>query len=108
MKKRAMKKWIPKETLYCYGKNKCCPWRKYITTIKRNKTNCEHADTCNEECWATSRNSCRDIVYRCEYLGYTDYKQDSLLWDACKECGVKDDYNFLKDAKRYGRRNKTK
>lgn len=53
MKKRAMKKWIPKG-MYCHGngtkKYPNCKWRKYITTIKLNKDNCEHANECKEEC----------------------------------------------------------
>jgi hypothetical protein len=89
MKKRAMKKWIP-NGFYCHGagtkKNPYCKWRKYITTINRNKNNCEFVNDCKTEDCAT----CCDIVYRCEYMKYTDFKQESLLWDACKECGVKD------------------
>jgi hypothetical protein len=93
MKKRAMKKYIPKETNYCHGngtkKSPYCKWLKYITTIKLHRdTGCEYADTCNEKYWSNSRNSCRNRVYRCEYLNYTDWTEDSLLWDACKECGI--------------------
>ena len=75
MKKRAMKKWIPKG-MYCHRngtKNQTnCKWRKYITTVKRDSS------------------SCRDIVYKCEYMNFIDWEQKSLLWDACKECGIKD------------------
>lgn len=85
MKKRAMKKWMPKDTVYCEN----CKWRHYITTIKRDKNNCKYANECEEECWTKAENSCRDIVYRCDYLDYTDWHQESLLWDGCKECGVK-------------------
>lgn len=84
MKKRAMKKWIPKNTPYCRD----CKWRHYITTIKRDKSNCEYVNECDEECWTKPENSCRDIVYRCDYLNYTDWEQESLLWDGCKECRV--------------------
>ena len=94
MKKRAMKKWIPKG-MYCHGnginKHPNCKWRKYITVIKRDRSNCEFANECNKKCWSDSSSSCRDIVYKCEYMNFIDWKQDSLLWDACKECGVKDD-----------------
>ena len=94
MKKRAMKKWIPKG-IYCHGngtkKYPNCKWRKYCGTVKRDKTNCESADRCNEECWTKPNNSCYNIIYRCEYLKYTDFRQDSLLWDACKECDIKDE-----------------
>lgn len=89
MKKRAMKKWIPKG-IYCHGdgtkKNPNCKWRKYIKTVKLNKANCPSSSTCKEECWTKPNNSCQERVYRCEYLKYTDYHEDSLLWDACKEC----------------------
>lgn len=33
MKKRAMKKWIPKGTPYCNN----CKWHKYIKTIKYHR-----------------------------------------------------------------------
>ena len=29
-------------------------------------------------------------IIRCEYLKITDKEQDTLLWDSCKECEVKD------------------
>ena len=79
-----MVKYIPKDTIYC----RHCPWLKYITTIKLNKTNCEYANTCEEVCWAKPETSCHIPVYRCEYLDYTDWKKESLLWDGVKECGV--------------------
>ena len=88
MKKRAMKKWIPKNTLYCGN----CKWRKFIKIIYYNKDerNCPHTDTCDSgiknECWTSGYNSCQVRVYGCKYLGYTDWKQNSLLWDGCKEC----------------------
>lgn len=103
MKKRAMKKWIPRDTCYCGG----CKWRKYIRTdlmckseYKNNVMNnirqldkgdkiieCNHTD-CKEECWTDPSSSCRAIVYRCDYLNYTDLEQNSLLWDGCKECEI--------------------
>lgn len=88
MKKRKMKKYIPKHTLYCGN----CPWRKYIKTIEYNKaTYCPNSKECQEECWTTPSTSCNVRVYKCEYMGYTDYKEESLLWDGCKECGVSED-----------------
>lgn len=85
MKKRAMKKWIPKGTPYCNN----CKWHKYIKTIKYHRdTYCPHAKECEEKCWTTFNTSCHVNVYRCEYLKYTDWNEDSLLWDGCKECGV--------------------
>ena len=93
MKKRTMKKWIP-EGMYCYGngtkKHPNCKWRKYITTVKRDRSNCGFANECNKKCWSDASSSCRDIVYKCEYMNFIDWEQESLLWDACKECGIKD------------------
>lgn len=66
MKRRAMKKLIPKGG-YCHrnGTKKYpkCKWRKYITTIERNKNNCEYANGCSEDCWSKSNNSCYSSVY---------------------------------------------
>ena len=99
MKKRAMKKWIPKNTIYCDG----CKWRKYIKTRFLHKNpeelkvhglknvvveRCKYADECEGKCWTNEQTRCYTEVWRCEYMGYTDYDQDSLLWDGCKECGV--------------------
>ena len=88
-----MKKYIPKG-LCCHGntRNSYCKWLKYIKTIKRDKSNCEYASSCDKICWSTPDTSCYNDVYKCEYLNYTDYTQESLLWDACKECGIKVDY----------------
>lgn len=89
MKKRAMKKWIPKNTIYCDG----CPYRHYITTVILNENNCNYAEECEfKPCWTNPNNSCRNIVYKCDYLNYVDWEQDSLLWDGCKECGVHDNF----------------
>lgn len=89
MKRRAMKKWIPKG-MYCSG----CRYKKYITTIKLNSHNCKYASSCddgmNNACWSTPENSCRHVVYKCEYLNFVDWEEETLLWDGCKECGVKD------------------
>ena len=93
MKKRAMKKWIP-EGCYCSGtgtkKYPNCKWRKYCGTKKLNKDNCEFANECEGNCWTNPQNSCTHIIYKCEYMNFTDFNQDSLLWDGCKECGIKD------------------
>ena len=48
----------------------------------------EYADECEGKCWTNEQTRCYTEVWRCEYMGYTDYDQDSLLWDGCKECGV--------------------
>lgn len=100
MKKRAMKKYIPKNTPYCDG----CKWRKHIDIIYLHKDpsefigtgllqhlhieKCKYADECQGNCWTSAGTSCIIEVWRCEYLGLTDYEQDTLLWDGCKECGV--------------------
>lgn len=89
MKKRAMKKWIPKG-MYCHGngtkKNPYCKWLKFIGIKKHNKYNCEFAEDC-DIC-----DECKTRIYKCEYMNYIDYDENSLLWDACKECNIKYDY----------------
>jgi len=93
LKKRAMKKYIPKDTMYCYQrlsppkyengklvtlKIKQCPWRTYYGT---RHVSGEYKGKHYEE----------DIpVFGCKYLGYVDYDQESLLWDGCKECSEKE------------------
>lgn len=67
MKKRAMKKWIPKGQ-YCSG----CKWINIVGFV-RPKVGMAHS------------------IYRCEYMNYTDFNEESLLWDYVKECGVKDE-----------------
>jgi hypothetical protein len=87
-----MKKWIPKNTSYCGD----CRWRKYIKTIyyNKDKNNCPHSSNCKNSniCWTTLQTSCKIIVFRCEYLNYTDWNEESLLWDGCKECGIQEGY----------------
>lgn len=72
MKKRAMKKWIPKNACYCYnydknGNIKVCKWSR-----------------------KSNNHSIQDNGY-CMYIGKGDWQSyvGSLLWDQCKECGVK-------------------
>lgn len=81
MKKRAMKKWIPKDLCYCYG----CKWLSF------NKTKHEQ------------------LSGYCKYLHSGDWMKDGtfLLWDMCKECGEHDNDNlyYLREAKREGRDN---
>jgi len=78
MKKRTMKKWIPNNTCYCYKNVEIK--REEIIKIK----------TCK---WhrISERHREQENGY-CIYLGYGDWQQDetSLLWDKCKECGIKD------------------
>lgn len=95
MKKRAMKKWIPKNTIYC----KTCKWRQYLETryLHRDPDNfklaigakkCQYADTCGAKCWENANSSCSIEIWKCKYLGLIDIEQDTLLWDGCKECGI--------------------
>ena len=70
MKKRAMKKYIPKNTFYCYARHSGtftpCKW--YSTNENKNK---------------------QDNGF-CRYIGSGDWQAEytSLLFDMCKECGV--------------------
>lgn len=85
MKKRTMKKYIPKHTMYC----KDCRWLKHIKTMNYHRaTYCPCSDTCEKECWTTTNTCCKVRVYKCEHLGYIDETEESLLWDGCKECNV--------------------
>ena len=89
MKKRSMKKWIPKGTPYCYAALKPikgshgvryvghCPWRVIRTRTDENRTHKE---------------------YFCLYTGEFD---QGLLWDAVKECG---EHDTDKDLERYWQR----
>ena len=78
----------------CYCDN--CTYWKYISETKLNRNqdygfeHCKYSDECSEKCWTNSQNSCKNIVIYCEYLDLLDIEQDTLLWDKCKECGVKD------------------
>ena len=103
MKKRAMKKWIPKNTPYCGS----CKWRHYIYMICYHRSpedfkpfsdaakivvkKCEFENSCKEkECWNQKRMSscCMVPVYKCDYLGLIDTEGNTLLFDGCKECWV--------------------
>lgn len=98
MKKRVMKKYIPKG-IYCYDENGTCKWMKRIGYRKIHRINCEFANECEEKCWESYDTQCQLFVYRCEYLKYTDFEEESLLWDFCKECNVKRDWNYNKQRK---------
>ncbi|EQC1535639.1 hypothetical protein ACY1J9_001470 [Clostridium botulinum] len=75
MKKRAMKKWIPKHTLYCYEykNNKLTPCKWYSKNPNKNSQECGY----------------------CKYLNCGDWQENGtlLLFDMVKECGIGDDYN---------------
>ena len=72
-----MKKWIPKDTSYCYGDKKIgrCKW----LIISKSKPAQENG--------------------YCKYLKLGDWYEDgtSLLWDECKECGIGEDYTLYKN-----------
>jgi hypothetical protein len=86
MKKRAMKKWIPKNTSYCYeNKNiKSCKWLSF------NKTKDEQ------------------LSGYCKYLHSGDWMEDgtTLLWDECKECSChyENSLYWLRQSKKKGKR----
>lgn len=67
MKKRAMKKYVP-EGLYCYDDKKVCKW------------------------WRINKNKPEQLNGYCELLKTGDWEMEhvGLLWDQCKECGIKD------------------
>jgi len=94
MKKRSMKKWIPKDTCYCYDSitNKACKWWNKIGIKQYDESNCEHYN----ECETRKCKDCSCIIVYCKYLNYIDDKEDSLLWDMVKECGLKDDIKLFK------------
>lgn len=75
MKNRAKKKWIPKNTSYCYDTKKktCCKWHRY----NMNKLY-------------------QDNGYCC-FLKIGDWYEygTSLLWDKCKECGISDGFSQI-------------
>lgn len=94
MNRRQKKKKIPKHTLYCDH----CPFWQYIerTILCKDVKNppypgkwkeCEYQD-CEKGCWKTPQTSCSVRVVRCRYMKYTDEREESLLWDGCKECGI--------------------
>lgn len=74
MKKRAMKKYIPKNTLYCYSV-------KYVNG-KRIVIPCKH--------WVSNKNKHEQLSGYCKFLKTGDWMENGtfLLWDQCKECKV--------------------
>ena len=87
MKKRAMKKWIPKG-IYCHGndtkKSPYCKWHKFLGIKTLTKDNCKFSNEC-KQC-----KNCKISIYKCEYLNYIDYQQETLLFDQCKICDIKE------------------
>lgn len=76
MKKRTMKKWIPKNTCYCYKYNKY--GKKYICKWLIHNMKKEY-----------------QISGYCKYLKEGDWflNGTNLLFDHCKECTVSDNFN---------------
>lgn len=83
MKKRAMKKYIPKNTLYCYSV-------KY-TNGKRIIIPCKW--------WSKNKNKNKQENGYCSYLKVGDWQEKGtcLLWDQCKECSISEKELNLKD-----------
>ena len=81
MKKRAMKKWIPKNTVYCY---------EHLERINRDSWGMKYVGHCK---WRVRKKHKPDEYgieeeWFCKYLGRFDSELGcGLLWDACKECG---------------------
>jgi len=92
VKKRAMKKWIPRNTSYCYKSIKFTEdGMPYRTDYCRNLV-FDHY--CNDVMvvpgdtpGTTKEIPCRWTVYRCRYTGVTTL-EDPCLFDDVKICGV--------------------
>ena len=84
MKKRKMKKYIPKNTIYCRD----CRWWKFLGVNEMYLGDCKwrNEEGKCEDCGQTAESRCVSPIIRCEYLGITDRHSDTLLWDRCKEC----------------------
>ncbi|MGU8835470.1 hypothetical protein ACV3UL_14405 [Clostridium perfringens] len=74
MKKRVMKKWIPKDSYYCYGHKRTgrCKWLRFNDKVEYERSGF------------------------CMYLQCGDWFKEGtiLLWDECKACGVSDNLNY--------------
>ena len=87
MKKRVMKKWIPKNTMYCYKiksrnsdgsfKVEYCKHFGYLRTIRDFITSPEGV-----RLMAVDKK-----VYICKFTGITT-EDDFCLYDSCKVCGA--------------------
>lgn len=93
MKKRAMKKWIPKDTPYCYGS---------LKPIKGIPGAVSYVGHCK---WRVLRKITDEYGTREEYFcRYTGCFDEGLLWDACKECGEHDTWkNEERNRQRYAK-----
>lgn len=77
MKKRAMKKYIPRETMYCDG----CKNYIYFKIVNDYMV---YPKNGNKE---TIKISCKYIAHKCRYTNVSD-ERDALLYDQCKVCNV--------------------
>lgn len=100
-KKRIQNKQIPKG-MYCYNCKGVCPYYNYRKAndkdlikiyekeIKEFGDFYGHNFTLEEA--MEYMKTCKDKeffldVHECKLIKYTEYCQESLLWDQCKECG---------------------
>jgi len=96
MDKKEMEKSIPKG-MYCYDENGNCPWLEHRSDLPEQENGyCKYLDKSDYEI--------NREVYDCTmttYEGGVEKKIEfqtgpdnpgffSLLWDACKQCGIKD------------------
>ncbi len=93
MKKRAMKKYIPRDTDYCYSKIK---FNKYGMPYRSNFCkNLVYDHVCHDTITMPKEEDSDEfiqkphkwIVYRCRYTGRTTL-EDACLYDDCKCCSV--------------------
>lgn len=91
MKKRQMKKWIPKDTDYCYDNSGLCKWYQYL-----GQRNYKYTENGEEKIEIVP-------VKGCMYLGLNDFDSDDLLilHDQCKECGEHLSWNTQERFYRY-------
>lgn len=72
--------------IYCDG----CPYWHFIRVREIYKeSNCQWKDDCKELCGLDNSHKCKCNVIKCDYLDFIDSDEKTLLWDGCKECGVK-------------------
>lgn len=100
VEKEEKKKLIPKG-IYCDSNGEQCPWLRYIGERKLHAHPpsveyklCPESDECEEHCWTIPITYCwqSQSVVRCEYMDFTDWDEETLLWDGVKECGVNKDW----------------
>lgn len=49
---------------------------------------CDNAEICEKKCWSSAATNCLYNPTRCELLDFDDPREDTLLWDQCKICGI--------------------